>query len=167
MNRNLFRVHFIITLALIILQTTLFRHFQVKSVAPDLLLIFMIFSAHTRGAFQGQILGFSCGIVEDLLSLSPLGFNGLIRLILSYLFGLTKGKIFLDPLVIPILFIILGTALKELLAFFISLVFLEEKLPVFDLFFLIELGINTILAPVVYNILKKARVFTEYNKDRR
>jgi len=167
MNRNLFRIHFIITLVLIILQTTLFRHFQVKSVAPDLLLIFMIFSAHTRGSFQGQIMGFSSGIVEDLLSLSPLGFNSLIRLILSFLFGLTKGKIFLDPLVIPILFIIVGTAMKELLAFSLSLIFLEEKLPVFDLFFLIELGLNTVLAPFVYNLFKKVRVFTEYNKDLR
>lgn len=167
MNRNLFRVHIIITLVLIILQTTLFRHFLIKGVAPDLLLVFLIFSAHTRGAFQGQILGFSSGIVEDLLSLSPLGFNGLIRLILSYLFGLTKGKIFLDPLVTPILFVIIGTTLKELLAFFFSFLFLDEKLPVFDLFFLIELGLNTLIAPLFYNLFKKARVFTEYNKDLR
>ncbi len=167
MNRNLFRVHFLITLLLIILQTTIFRHFQIKSVAPDLLLLFLVFSSHTRGAFQGQILGFTGGIIEDLLSLSPLGFNGLIRLIISYLFGFTKGKIFLDPLVTPVLFIAVATSVKELLAFLLSLLFLEEKIPAFDLFFIIELGLNVLLAPLVYNLFRKAGVFTEYNKDAR
>lgn len=165
MNRNLFRVHLTITLALVFIQTTLFRFLEFRGVSPDLVLIYLIFAAHTRGPMQGEIIGFLSGTVEDLLSLAPLGFNTLTRLITGFLFGQTRGKISLDPLVSPILFVAVATCLKELLSLFVSVSFQVSPKSAFTLPFWIALGMNTIIAPVLYNLFRGLKVFSENHRS--
>lgn len=167
MGRNLFRVHLLITAVLVVIQSTLFRFIEVRGASPDLVLIYLVFAAHTRGAMQGQILGFAAGVVEDLLSLAPLGFNSLIRLITGFLFGQTRGKIFLDPIISPILFVAAATFLKELLALFLSLIFKGNPMTAFSLPFWLTLGMNVLIAPAIYNLFRMLKVFIENDRDSR
>ena len=165
MDKNLFRVHLTITLALVFIQTTLFRFFEFRGVSPDLVLIYLVFSAHIRGPMQGEIIGFLSGVVEDFLSLAPLGFNTFIRLITGFLFGQTRGKISLDSLVSPILFVAVATCLKELLSLFISSFFQDNSKPAFTLPFWIGLGMNVIIAPILYYLFRGLKVFGGRNRS--
>ena len=167
MGRNLFRIHLITTAVLVGLQSTLFRFIEIRGASPDLVLIYLVFAADTRGPLQGQVLGFIAGVIEDLLSLAPLGFNSLIRLLTGFLFGHTRGKIFLDPLVSPILFVLAATLLKEVFALLLSVMFLETAVKAFTLSFWIELGMNIVMAPIVYNIFRSLKIFVENDRDGR
>lgn len=165
MGRNLFRVHLIIPLVFVFIQTTLFRFFEFRGVSPDIVLIYLVFAAHTRGALEGEIIGFLSGLMEDLLSLSPLGFNSLIRLFTGFFIGQTRGKIALDSLISPILFVGIATCLKELLSFIISVFFLVNPIPAFTPSFRIALGMNVVIAPVLYNLFRRLKIFVENNGD--
>lgn len=151
----------------IILQSTILSKLSINGIKPDLSLIMIILFSNYEGRMKGQLLGFSSGLVQDFLSLSPLGFNALINTIIGYFSGATSGKIFLDPIVVPIVFIIIGTFLKSILSFILLSIFVTEKADtIFTGFLFIELGLNIVITPFVYLFLKLIRVFPSSNNSR-
>jgi rod shape-determining protein MreD len=142
----------LITIALVVLQTTVLRRFAIRGVTPDFAMIVLLFLAHRNGSICGQITGFTSGLVEDFFSIAPLGFHTLIKTVLGYLYGNTAGRMFVDPILAPCLFAVIATVLKALLAgaaaFMFSIELGSESL--FSIPFLIELGMNTVLAPFLY-----------------
>ena len=87
----------------VILQSTVLRFVALKGVKPDLALIVMVFVAVRRGSMSAQVSGFLAGLLEDILSLAPVGFNALLRTVLGFFYGLTAGSIFVDPVLMPVL----------------------------------------------------------------
>ena len=143
----------------IILQTTILGKFTFRGIKPDYVLIMVILISNYRGSIKGQLLGFTSGLIEDFLSLSPLGFNSLVNTVIGYLAGITSEKIFLDPILVPVVFIFIGTLLKTFLSFLIFLIFLKEKADfIYTSSLLIEIGMNIILTPFIYMFLKVIRV---------
>jgi len=151
----------------ILLQTTILAKFTFKGIKPDYVLIIIILLSNYRGSIKGQLLGFTSGLVEDFLSLSPMGFNSLINSVIGYLAGITSGKIFLDPILVPVVFVFIGTLLKSFLSFIIFSFFLLEKADsVYTGSFLIEIGMNIILTPFIYLLLKLFRVLPTSTNSR-
>lgn len=142
----------LITVALVVLQTTVLRRFAIRGVTPDFAMIVLLFLAHRNGSIAGQLTGFTSGLVEDFLSIAPLGFHTLIKTVLGYLFGNTAGRMFVDPILAPCLFAVIATLLKAVLAGFAAVLFSIElgSGSLFSVSFLIELGLNTVLAPFLY-----------------
>jgi len=151
----------------IILQTTILAKFTFKGIKPDYVLIMIILLSNYTGSIKGQLLGFTSGLVEDFLSLSPLGFNSLVNTVIGYLAGITSGKIFLDPILVPVVFIFIGTLLKSFLSFLIFSFFLKEKADfIYTGSLLIEIGMNIILTPFIYLFLKVIRVLPSSTNSR-
>ncbi len=151
----------------IILQSTILVNVAINGIKPDFVLIMVILFANYSGAIKGQVLGFSAGLVIDFLSLSPLGFNAVINTILGYLGGSTSGKIFFDPIVVPIVFIFIGTLVKAVLSFFLFLFFFTEKVDsIFTTSLLIEIGLNIVITPFIYLLFKLIRVFPSSSNSR-
>lgn len=151
----------------IILQSTILTNISIYGIKPDYVLIMIILLSNYSGKIKGQLLGFSSGLVEDFLSLSPLGFNALINTIIGYFAGATSGKIFLDPIVVPVIFVFIGTLLKSLLSFIVLSIFIAEKADsIFTNALLVELALNIIITPFLYLLLKLIRVFPSSNNSR-
>jgi len=143
----------------IILKTTILGGFAIKGVKPDIVLIIIIIFSNFSGSFKGELLGFFSGFLEDLLSMSPLGFNAFINSIIGFLSGITVGKIFLNPLIITVFLVFFGTLLKSVLSFFLLLIFVSEKAgSVYTLNFLFEILFNIIITPFIYFILRKSKL---------
>ena len=111
---------FIISALLAILQTTWLANFTVAGARPDLVLIVLTLSAHTQGVQRGQVSGFLVGIVEDIMSLAPVGFHAVIRLSHSAVAGLTRGAVQTHPLFTPILLVTIAWVVKHLTALLVS-----------------------------------------------
>jgi len=167
MNRNSLQIHLIISALIVLLQTTLFKFIEIKGVSPDLLLIYLVFAAHSKGVMEGQIIGITSGFIEDILSLAPLGLNSALRLIIGAMVGNTKGKVDLDPIVMPIIFVVIASFIKEILTWILSIFFIDAPLEVFTSSFFIEVGFNLVLTPLIYNLLRKVRVFADNPRDMR
>lgn len=165
MNRKPWYFHLLVAGILVILQTTLFRFIEIRGASPDLVLIFLVFSAHSRGSWEGQLLGFFTGLIEDFMSLAPFGFNTLTRTITGFLFGKSRGEIFFDPLFMPMVLILVASLVREGLMFLVSFLFLKSSADFFHLGFWIELGMNLILAPFIFNLFKKTGFFTDNKRN--
>jgi rod shape-determining protein MreD len=152
----------------VLLQSTVLRWVALKGVKPDLALIVLVFVAVRRGSMAAQVSGFLAGLLEDSLSLSPLGFNALLRTVLGFFYGLTAGSIFVDPLLMPVLLILVATILKGLASCLLVVIF-RIPAPGFQIFagpLWIEVGYNALLAPFLFAPLRRLRALAPREKDR-
>ena len=157
----------LLTFAAVVLQSTIFSDFAFRGVKADIALIIIVLTANYTGNITGQLTGFFAGLAEDFLSISPLGFNALIKSIIGYLSGKTEGKIFLDPIVTPIILVLIGTILKYFISFVLLVIFIpEQQDAVFSFDFIIEIGLNIVVTPFVYLILKIVRILPQQNNSR-
>lgn len=150
-----------------ILQSTLLKRLTLYGASPDLALIFLVFFANRAGSMKGQIAGFTGGIIEDFLSLSPLGFHAFIKTITGFLYGITRGKLFLDPVFIPLLLVSSATLIKHLLAGLTGAIFVSawEISDLFGVKLWIEMGLNAGLAPFIFGFLKIFRIFRRIDQE--
>ena len=151
----------------VVLQSTLLHWVAIRGVIPDLGLIILVFVAIRRGSMTAQLSGFAAGIVEDFLSLSPLGFHAFIRTVVGFLYGLTVGSIFVDPILMPLILSIVATLFKALISSLL-VSFLSIPAVGFGVFtgpLWIELGYNAILAPFLFALLGLIKVFKPQKQE--
>jgi rod shape-determining protein MreD len=154
-------LYFIIIAGLVILQTTFFRFINIKRINPDLVLVFLYFAAHFRGPLEGQLMGFLAGALEDILSLAPFGFNTLIRTVIGFIAGSTHGKIYFDPFLLPMITLLITTLVKQVLVTLLALIFIDQAGSLWGVGFWIELGLNLVLTPVIFNLFRVLGFFVE------
>jgi rod shape-determining protein MreD len=142
------------TIAFVLLQSTVLHTIAVEGVIPDLSLIVIIFIANRNGTISGETVGFAAGIVEDFLSLSPLGFHALLKTLVGFLTGMTFGVIFIGSLFMPMLMAGAATIVKNVLAAFLFAITSDPGVStLFSLGTLIEICYNMVLAPFIFAIL--------------
>lgn len=135
----------------IVVESVIFPLFFTNSYMPDLSLIAITYFSINFGKNIGQVLGFSSGLVLDSLSGVPFGLNSLVRLIMGFFLGFFKGKIFLDKVILPCLMITICTVSKFVLFYLVSLIFpINLEINILSLRYLVELGMNIILTPVIF-----------------
>jgi rod shape-determining protein MreD len=160
-------VAFVLLAACVVLQSTILGRVAILSVRPDLALIVLVFVALRRGSMTAQVAGFVSGIVEDLVSASPVGFHMLLRTLIGFLYGLFSGNVFVDPLLMPIVLTVVATVLKGLISGIVSLVF-GLKASGFLYFtgrLWIEAGYNALVAPFLFALLNLLKVFKQSEKE--
>lgn len=141
---------------LILLQSNVLSNFALSGVRPDLVLIVVVYFANANGSFPGQITGFATGLVRDVVTLAPLGFHSLVYATVGLVYGGTKDKVFMDPILVPMLMVLVATLMKGVLGGLLSLVFgLQGVLPsILSSAFVIEAGMNAFLTPIVFAVLR-------------
>ncbi|MBN2443801.1 MAG: rod shape-determining protein MreD [Spirochaetales bacterium] len=151
----------------IIIQSTLFTLFSIGGIHPDIALIILVFVSYRKGHMTGQITGFFAGFIEDIISLSPLGFHSLVKTFIGFLYGYIQGRIVIDMIVIPILFVTVATIIKILSAWIMSLIFSipEVHISFFHLNTLIEILYNAFLAPFIFALLNRFKSFRAGEKE--
>ncbi len=88
-----------------ILQTTIFRVFDLGGVTPNLLLIFTTSTAFIKGDRPGLLVGFFSGLLIDIFFGSYIGFYALIYMYIGFVVGKLHPIFFTQNLAIPILII--------------------------------------------------------------
>ncbi len=143
------------TAVFVLSQTTLLHHAAIHGVIPDVSLIVLVFLANRNGKIHGETVGFAAGLMEDFLSLSPLGFHALMKTLIGYLFGITHGVIFIGAMLMPMLMVGLATFIKSVIAAVLVSLF---SVPLgthafFSWNTLIEIGYNVALSPFIFAFL--------------
>ena len=154
--------------ASVLVQTTLLGGIAIGGVRPDLTFVLLMFVALRRGPMVGQLSGFAVGIVEDLVSLSPLGFHALLRATSGFLYGLFLGNVYVDPLLIPVVFAAAGTLLKALFTLLLEGIFSVSAggFAPFTGPLWIELALNAALAPILFALLGLVRLLRPMEKKK-
>lgn len=138
-------------------QSNLLVFVEIGGARPDLALIFTIYLANRNGPMIGQLSGFVSGLTQDILSIAPLGFFTLANTIIGLLFGITRGNVELDPVVAPVVLVLVATIVKGVLFTAISYLFGVggPVAAVWSLQFLLEIAYNIVLTPVLFGLFRQ------------
>ena len=77
----------VVSLMLVVLQTTIVRLFTLEGIIPDILIIWVAYLALTEGQLRGTVWGFSIGLCLDLLSGNFLGLSAMSKTLCGFLCG--------------------------------------------------------------------------------
>ncbi|MBN2352607.1 MAG: rod shape-determining protein MreD [Spirochaetales bacterium] len=151
---------FLLLMAAIILQSTLFELLNINHVRPNICLMIIIFAALQRGSMAGMLTGFTAGMLEGFF-MPKFGFIALIQTIIGYMLGRFEGVLSIDTFIMKILLVIGATLAEGILRGFGHLIFGIAGPPffIFVLNVLIECAYNAVLAPFIFFLLKIMRLF--------
>ena len=157
-----------VILAAALLQSTVLSRLALRFHAvPDIALCILVYIAYVNGTMTGQLTGFFSGLVIDFLSAAPIGLNAFVRTITGALAGILKDTFFLDYIFLPMALCAGATVFKALLFFLLNLIF-TGTVPAYDIFTLtlwVELGMNTLSAPLLFALLKLIKPLGKRQKE--
>jgi rod shape-determining protein MreD len=150
----------------IALQTTVFSRLNFMGVVPDLVLIIIICYGLLNGTNKGLFLGLIGGILLDLTAGGILGINIITKALIGFCAGYLERMVFKDNLFVPILSVLAGTIISELLSFLILSAF-GWRMGFFSFFFSILCPLclyHIVLTGPIYIILLKALNWYKHRK---
>lgn len=152
----------------VLLQTTVLEIISIRKVTPDLQLILITFIALRRGSMSGQITGFCGGLLEDLTSLSPLGFHAIVRTLLGFCAGLMHGWIRTSTIIVPVLLLFGAEILKGIISSLLEVIYgIHIDLNLTSGRFWIEACYTAVIAPPLFAVLGYIRMFKPTKKSKK
>ncbi len=97
-----------------LLRVSLFARLPIDGVTPDLLLVVVVMTALRQGAYRGMIVGLVGGLVEDVATGRLIGMHALGLMLAGLAAGFLRRRLYPDPWFIPLLAVLLGILLQEL-----------------------------------------------------
>lgn len=117
----------IILILCFVCQTTIFPHFTLAGISPNILLIFVVSFAFMQGKKEGMLLGFFCGLLIDIFFNSVIGINAALYMYIGYLAGYFNAIYYSEIIILPII-LITGFDLLYNLVIYIFCFLLRNKL---------------------------------------
>lgn len=106
---------FLLAILGIVLESTLFVHFTIAGVKPDLLLILIIFNSLFQEPVKGGSFGFLLGLFEDILLGNYMGMNALAKGATGFVSGWLMKGAFRENLLVPVISLFLSTLLNGII----------------------------------------------------
>lgn len=155
-------VSFVILLIVSLFESAIFSNIIFFPAIPDILLLCAMYFSLLNGKTFGVTTGFVSGLLWDFLTGCPIGYNCLIRTVLGYVPGLFHKNINFNGFFIPAVFGFFGTIGKVLIVWILSLFYpnVVVNYEIISISFVFELISNTLLAPLIFMLLKSiSRIF--------
>lgn len=153
-------IYFVWPVLLILLysfQTTWFEISRGIIVAPDLLLLFVIYFAMKKEVEQSLLAAILTGVFRDVLALSFFGYHTLLNFAISFAIGNLKDTLYRRTFVPYLILVAIVTALSKLVYLLILLVSVQGQLTLLGFFFRqlpIAIILNLIFAIPCYALFK-------------
>jgi len=146
-----------IVITAVLLQSTVFAQLRLLGVRPELLMLVTIVLALLEGPAEGAVVGFVCGLAQDMFLNQPKGITALTLTLLGYGVGMAQQYITSPSPLVPTVVVAIATALG--MAFYEVVSFL---LGTFDQpashgvrVALLTALYNAILTPILYPLLRR------------
>lgn len=147
----------IIVIICFVLQCTLFKALSIASISPNLLIIVTSSFGFMRGKKDGLLVGFFCGILNDIFYGGTIGFYAMIYMYLGYVNGMFRKIFFPEEIKLPMILITASDFICSLLVYFFQFLFRGRfSFPYYMIHIIIPELVYTIMVTVfVYFILLK------------
>ena len=144
----------------VLLQYTVLDKLKILEARLDLTIILTLYFGFKGGIMAGQTTGFMAGLLEDLIPLKNFGINMLIKTIIGFTAGLFHKRIYTDAFLAVFLIVLAGTFVKGALYILVVQIFIKSmSYAMIEGYFvntlLIEMLLNALVAPVLFNLLNK------------
>lgn len=108
------RLPLLLLVALVVHQT-LFATIRVGDVNPQVMLLVAVAAAIAGGSERGAVIGFVCGLLNDVFLRTPLGLSALTFTLVAFVVGLVQSSVIRSSWWIPPLTALLASAAGVLL----------------------------------------------------
>ncbi len=142
MTRILFGLLLFVTA---LVQATVLPRVNPTSLSPDLILVMLFLWSASRGIRESLAWIFFTGILLDVLTLDPLGTNGLALVIVVLLSGPGRQRIFQFNVVVPVLLVFVATIVHGVVLYML------RGAPL-GLFIVFQAFLHALLLPILYLI---------------
>jgi len=142
----------------LVLQSSVFPFIQINHVKPDSLLALVVSFSIVAGNPVGAVVGLVGGLMQDILLGNNIGLYALQYMLTGYLVGFAYKKVYTDQLLIPIVFVVISSALKQIIIFIYNF-FMQINMPSMEniLFRIIipETLYTVALSPFIFILVRK------------
>lgn len=139
----------------LVLQSTLFQYIEIINIKPNTSILLIISYAILRGDLEGSIVGFFCGLLQDILFGRYVGLYALLGFFLGYFCGKPFKDFYRENYMIPLFLAAAGTVIYQSAFYFLSFLFAGKSnyLYFFNKVILPETVYTTVLAMPVYRVI--------------
>lgn len=95
-------VLFLLSILFFVLDNVLMPFLAIRTVYPNLLLVFIICYSIVNGAWEGLWLGAFCGLLQDVYFTSAFGLNAFVNMVVCIIAGTIGNNIFKEKMLIPV-----------------------------------------------------------------
>lgn len=163
-------VYSIFIFLVVLLQTTLADYIKIYNVKPNLILILVVSVALLRGNGEGAVIGFTTGLIMDMLFGRILGFFALLGMYLGLIIGSVNKRLYRENFLVVIFFTFVSTIAYEGAVYSLN-AFMRgdvELLYPFTRIILPEAIYNSVVSILVYAIvIRMNKKFEELGKTAR
>jgi len=137
----------------LVLQFGWSQYFSMWGLSPNIVLIFVVFSALTDGPLVGQWMGFFWGISWDAMSVSMFGSRAFTLTVIGYLAGMLSRKLDEGKASSQGLTVFIASLFYTLLLWAVFGVFGPDQIPLRPNYItVLQPFYNVLLAPLVFAI---------------
>ncbi|HOM01815.1 MAG TPA: rod shape-determining protein MreD [Acetivibrio sp.] len=142
---------------LALIQSTVLESISVFNVKPNLLLILTVSAALLGNNVEGAVIGFLCGLTQDMLSGRVLGFYALLGLYLGLVISFINKRLYKENVLVAIFTTFISSIIYEFTVYFLSMFFRGSLQLVFPFKYVIlpEAVYNSVVAIVIFLIVLK------------
>lgn len=105
----------IVLICNLIIQSTIVPNLHLPWSVPDTLMIIVVSFSLLNGSIAGAVVGFSGGMLQDVVFGKYIGLNSLLYMLVGYIAGIPYKKVYIDQFIIPALIGMAAYVLKELM----------------------------------------------------
>jgi len=103
-----------------LLQSSVFPHFELANVVPDVLLVLVICAGYTKGKYYGMFTGFFSGLLVDLCIGTYIGYMAALYMFVGYLAGFAYKIYDSEDYTLPVFIIAIGDFIYQNLYYMLS-----------------------------------------------
>jgi rod shape-determining protein MreD len=146
-----------IVITAVLLQSTVFSQLRLVGVRPELLILVTIVIALLEGPTEGAVVGFVCGLAQDMFLNQPKGITALTLTLLGYAVGMARQFIVSPSPLVPTIVVAIGTALAMGFYEIVSLLLGTFDVPTTEAvkIALLTAAYNAVLTPILYPLLRR------------
>ena len=108
----------ILIFSMTLIQSTVLDNIRVYNIKPNLLMVLIVTSAFLSGNIEGAVVGFFCGLSQDMVSGKTIGLYALLGLYLGYSVGSINDRLYRENALITVLITFVSTIVYEFSVYF-------------------------------------------------
>lgn len=141
-----FIVNLIIIIICFLFQTTIFPMISVKSIIPNIMVVFVACAGFMQGSRYGLLVGFASGLLMDIYSFDIFGFYTILYMIIGFTNGFIHNYFYLKDFKTPALLITLTNIFTSLSIYVVLFLFRAK-------FEFLDYLINIIIPEIAFTLL--------------
>ena len=159
-------IQIFLLIVILLAETTFLKNISIFNARPSIYFVCFVFAAYAQPDIRGIVIGFVVGLAVDFVSAAPLGATSFSLSLLGFLLGNLRGKIFVDPIFIPMIMAIAASFIFTITNSFLFSIFnIESSVVLISSNLLVHFFMNALIAPICYGILRLSGIVPQYIRE--